>query len=302
MELVSKVRKNSWLFLRRAIKELVNHDDSNDSGLTEETATISTTFIQIAFELSLVAHFIKKDGIYGVVKGTDSSLTEDELLLKFQSNDLNTKSFNSLKKKAIDDHVFLNNDDEHLITEFQRVRNKLVHLNYNFDTNELYDLKYELIYFIVKVLIPVLSEEYERPSEAISLNLDSKDFLKLIKFPPYAEEMNKVAKEQSDFVYKCVHCENESLAVDYGNEHCYSCCADFSGAGFIDCPYCKSEVAMIYDALNIDAQVDSTIRALCLQCSEDELVYHCKKCDSNVALEAYVGEDKCNLEHCAFDE
>lgn len=302
MELVSKVRKNSWLFLRRAIKELVNHDDSNDSGLTEETAIISTTFIQIAFELSLVAHFIKKDGIYGVVKGADSSLTEEELLLKFESNDLNTKSFNSLKKQAIDDHVFLHNDDEHFITEFQRVRNKLVHLNYNFDTNELYDLKYELIYFIVKVLIPVLSEEYERPSEAISLNLDSKDFLKLIKFPPYAEEMNKVAKEQSDFVYKCIHCDNESLAVDYGNEHCYSCCADFSGAGFIDCPYCQSEVTMIYDALNIDAQVDSTIRALCLQCREDELVYHCKKCDSNVALEAYAGEDKCNLEYCAFDE
>ncbi|MDA1379589.1 hypothetical protein PCI56_06540 [Plesiomonas shigelloides subsp. oncorhynchi] len=52
--------ENSWLFLRRAIKELVSHDDSKDDGLTEETATISTTFIQIAFELSLVAHFIKK--------------------------------------------------------------------------------------------------------------------------------------------------------------------------------------------------------------------------------------------------
>jgi hypothetical protein len=106
LELVSKVRKNSWLFLRRAIKELVSHDDSLDDGLTEETATISTTFIQIAFELSLVAHFLKKDGIHGIVKGSDSSLTEEELLEKFEDNDLNTKSFNSLKKDAIDDHVF----------------------------------------------------------------------------------------------------------------------------------------------------------------------------------------------------
>lgn len=302
MELFTKVRKNSWLFLRRAIKELVGHDDSKDDGLTEETATIAITFIQIAFELSLVARFIKEDGVHGIVKGPDSALTEDELLLKFESNDLNTKSFNSLKKQAIDNNIFLCNDDECLIDEFQKVRNKLVHLNYRFDAGDLYDLKYDLTYFIVKVVIPILSEEYERPSEAISKNLDSKDFVKLIKFPPYAYEMYKAAREQSDLVYKCVHCENESLAVDYGNEHCYSCCADFTGAGFIDCPYCKSLGAMIYDALNIDAQGDLTIRALCLKCKEDNMVYHCNKCDKVVPLEACAGERKCHLGYCEWDE
>jgi ligand-binding sensor protein len=302
LEIVSKVRKNSWLFLRRAIKELVSHDDSLDDGLTEETATISTTFIQIAFELSLVAHFLKKDGIHGIVKGSDSSLTEEELLEKFEDNDLNTKSFNSLKKDAIDDHVFLCTDDESLIDEFQKVRNKLVHLNYKFHTGDLYDLKYDLTYFIVKVIIPILSGEYERPSEAISINLDSKDFVKLINFPPYAYQMYKAAKEQSDFVYKCVHCGNESLAVDSGNEHCYSCCSDFTGAGFIDCPYCKSRGAMIYDALNIDAQRDFSIRALCLKCEEDDVVYYCKKCDAEVALEAYAGDGKCHLGYCEWGE
>ena len=302
MELVSKVRKNSWLFLRRAIKELVSHDDSKDEALTEETATITTTFIQIAFELSLVAHFIKKDGIHGIVKESDYSLTEEELLAKFDDNDLDTKSFNSLKKQAIDNHLFLRDDDEQVIHNFQKVRNKLVHLNYKFDAWDLYDFKYDLVYFIVKIIIPILSEEYENPSAAISTNLDSKDFVKLINFPPYAYEMYKVAKEQSDFVYECIHCGNESLAVDYGNELCYSCCSDFTGAGFIDCPYCKSRGAMIYDALNIDAQDDFTIKSLCLKCKEDDMVYHCKKCDAEVALEAYAGRGKCHFGYCEWNE
>lgn len=302
MELVSKVRGNAWLFLRRAIKELVNHDDSNDDGLTEEAATISTTFIQIAFELSLVAYFINKYGIHGIVKGSESSLTEEEILAKFESNDLNTKTFNTLKKQAVDSHIFLNNEDECLIDNFQMVRNKLVHLNYKFDIDELYDFKYDLTYFIVKVIIPVLSGECERPSEAIYKNLDSKDFVKLIKFPPYAYEMYKAAKLQSAFVYKCVHCENESLAVDYGNEHCYSCCSDFTGAGFIDCPYCKSRSSMIYDALNIDEQGDFTIKGLCLKCKKNDMVYHCQKCNDKIALEACTGNKKCYFGHCEWDD
>ncbi|MBL3825873.1 MULTISPECIES: hypothetical protein [unclassified Marinobacter] len=298
MDLVSKVRQNSWLFLRRAIKELVSHDDSSDEALTKETATIATTFIQISFELALVAHYLKSEGIHGIVKGSDSSLTEEELLFKFERNELNTKSFNTLKKKASDENVFLYKDDEHLIDDFQKVRNKLVHLNYEFGVGDLYDLKYDLTYFIVKIAIPVLSEEYVRPSEAIAINLDPKNFKKLVSFPPYAHEMHRVAKDQSKFVYECVHCGNESLAIDSGNEHCYSCCSDFTGAGFIDCPYCKSRGAMIYDALNIEAQVDFTIGALCLVCKEDDLVYLCKTCGAEVALEASIGFGKCHLEYC----
>jgi len=97
--IVNKIRANSWLFLKRAIKELIAHDDSNDEGLTNEKAIMATTLMQISFELSLVAHFVEKKGIRGIVKGKDSSLSEEELLEKFEQNELLTKSFNALKKK-----------------------------------------------------------------------------------------------------------------------------------------------------------------------------------------------------------
>ena len=302
MKLHAKIRENSWRFLRRAIKELIKHDDSTDQGLTNELAIFATTYIQISFELALVSHYLKKDGLRGIAKENEKSLTEDELTLKFESNNLNTKSFNTLKKQAIEDEIFLYiENDIYYIDNFQNIRNKLMHLNYEFDQNELYDLKYELCYFIVKIIIPILSEEYDRPSEAISTNLDSKDFIQLINFPPYAYEMNKIAKEHSHNVYACIHCGIESLATDYGDEHCYSCSTDFNLAGFIDCPYCKSKNSMIFDALNIEFQNDRTLKGLCLKCDEDDMIYHCPECDSLVPLEAYAGKEKCSPGFCEWE-
>ncbi|EGQ9799557.1 hypothetical protein FWP36_25000, partial [Vibrio parahaemolyticus] len=80
MGLALKIRDNSWLFLRRAIRELINHDDSKDDGLTKETAIFGTTFIQISFELALVAYYLEKEGIQGIVKGPDLALTTEELV------------------------------------------------------------------------------------------------------------------------------------------------------------------------------------------------------------------------------
>lgn len=301
-DLVKKVRNNSWLFLRRAIKELISHDDSNDDGLSEERAIMATTLMQMSFELSLVAYFIELDGIRGIVKGENTSLTEDELFLKFEQNELYTKTFNSLKKIALEKNIFLNSDDEFFINDFQQIRNKLVHLNYAFDESELYDLKYDLIHFVINVIIPTLSNEEVKFSEVISMNLDKKDFLKLINFPPYAYAMHKVAQENAKNVYRCVHCGNDSLAIEVGEEHCYSCGEDLSHAGFIDCPYCKSERSMIYDALNIGNQKDRTMRGLCLKCENDDLVYLCEKCDSEVALEGNAGANKCHPGFCQWGE
>tara|TARA_R110002167_G_C12542647_1_gene640152 strand:- start:49 stop:963 length:915 start_codon:yes stop_codon:yes gene_type:complete len=298
----NNIRDNSWLFLRKAIKELISHDDSNDEILHQDKAIVAITLIQMSFELSLVAYFVESDGIQGIVKGSDISLSEQELLIKYENNELVTKSFNSLKKTASERDSLFTEDGEYFIDEFQKMRNKLVHLNYEFDDGELYDLKYDLTYFIVKVIIPTLTDEYANPSQAIAINIESNDFLKLIKFPPYAYEMHKVAKENSDNVYCCVHCNNDSLAVDFGEEYCYSCCEDLSQAGFIDCPYCNSKRSMVYDALNINCQNDRTLRALCLKCQEDELVYVCSECESEVALEANIGLRKCCPDFCEFSE
>lgn len=299
--LTKKIRGNSWLFLRRAIRELITHDDRNDNELSKETAVIATTFIQMSFELSIIAYFIKSCGIQGIVNGKAASLDTKAILSKFENNDLQTIPFNKLKERAVKE-IGLLRDHIEIIEDFQRMRNKLVHLNYEYRDGDLYDLKYDLIFFLVHIIIPILAEEYSNPSEAISLNLDSKNFKDLLKFPIYANEMHKIAINHSDYVYKCVHCDNESLAVDFPYAYCYSCCDNFIGVGFIDCPYCKSEYSMIYDTLNIDGQPDRTIRGLCLKCDTDDLVYHCDKCDTIIALEGDISEERCYYGFCYWDD
>jgi len=299
--ITDKIRKNSWLFLGKAVKELISHDDSNDDGLSQEVAVIATVFIQMAFELALISYLIDREGIRTVAKSRDEKLTEDELLSKFEDNQLGTKTFNELTQYASEKKLYLREDDSHLVKEFQQKRNKLVHLNYEFDSGELYDLKYDFVYFLVYLVIPILTKEEIRPSEAIAYRLDKNDFNKLIKFPPYAMEMKKRAREFSKDVYNCFYCDNESLAAsDYGNEHCFSCNQDYFHVGFVDCPRCKSRNSIIYDKLNIESQSDRTLKGICLKCGEDDLMYSCDTCEDVVALEGTFYE-KCHPGYCCIE-
>lgn len=293
-----KIRKNSWVFLGRAISQLVTHDDSSDDGLSEEVAVVATVFIQMAFELALIAYLIERDGLHSVVNARDENLTEAQLLEKFANNELSTKSFNMLAQYASDKKCYLRAEDSELVQEFQRRRNKLVHLNYEFGSGDLYDLKYELVHFLVYLVIPILAKEESRPSEAIAYHLDNRDFFKLIKFPPYASQMNSRAREFSRDVYNCLYCGNESLAAsDSGNEHCFSCNEYYHHVGFSDCFRCKSRNSIVYDKLNIESQSDRTLNGLCLKCKEDDLMYSCETCGEVVALEATHYEE-CHPGYC----
>lgn len=293
-----KVRKNAWIFLRKAINQLVSHDDSSDNGLSEEVAVVATVFIQTAFELALIAYLIECEGIHAVVNSRDGNLTEEQLLEKFTNNELSTKSFNSLAEYASSKKLYLRADDSDLVQDFQKKRNKLVHLNFEFQTGDLYDLKYELVYFLVYLVIPILTKEESRPSEAIENYLNAEDFRKLIKFSPYAMEMKFRAKDSSSDVYKCLYCGNESLAAsDYGNEHCFSCNQYYHHVGFSDCSRCESKNSIIYDKLNIESQPDRTLKGKCLKCDEDDLIYSCEACGEVVALEA-THYERCHPGYC----
>ncbi|MBW8130573.1 MULTISPECIES: hypothetical protein [Pseudomonas] len=301
-EIADKIRQNSRIFLRNAVKELISHDDSNDDGLSQEVAVVACVFIQMSFELALLAYLVEREGIRAVVKVQDEKLTEEKLLSKFKNNKLSTKTFNELAKYASDKNLYLREEDSGTVEGFQRKRNKLVHLNYDFNQDELYELKYDLVYFLVYLVIPILSKEEARPSTAIASCLNKSDFAKLIKFPPYATEMRERAKNFSKDVYKCFECGNESLAAsDYGNEHCFSCNQYFSHVGFTDCARCKSRNSIIYDKLNIKYQSDRSLKGKCLKCGDDDLIYSCESCGEIVALEA-TSYGKCTPEHCEEKE
>jgi hypothetical protein len=59
----------------------------------------------------------------------------------------------------------LNETDEHFVSQFQSLRNKLVHVNYNFDSADLFDLNYDMIYVLVHIVPKLLAANEEQPSE-----------------------------------------------------------------------------------------------------------------------------------------
>lgn len=300
MNIISeKINKNAWLFLRRAIQEINTHDDCNDQALKEESAVIASTFLQTSFELAVVRYVLLKEGLHGISSKGNKGLSENELIVKFNQNELITENIQGLLDKECVKNYIVAEQYGCLIDDFKNIRNKLLHLHYEFNQADLYDLKFDLILFIVKIIIPLLSQEQtDNPSAILENNLDVRDFRKLIKFPPFATEMNKLAREHATFVYTCTICGNDSMVVE-SDIFCFSCCTEFEFAAFIDCPYCENHKnTIIFDHLNIGFQRDKIINAWCINCQDDNRVYHCEKCDSFVPQEGMV-DDFCYPCHCA---
>ena len=291
------VLSNSFVFLNKAIHELCSHDDSDDNPLEMDTAILSVSLIQIACELILIAYVVKMDGIRSILNTKDCQKTDGEIENLFESNDLQTKIFNVLKSEVQDRHQLFNDDALYRIESFQKIRNKLVHLHCNLYEGDRYDLKHELIYYIVHVIVPVLSHDNDScfESMAVESSLDKKAFAKLISFPPYVEEMQKLAEQASTDVYKCIHCGHRTFAKEL--DVCFACNYDYSDQEFANCDRCKKRNSIIFDHLNIEFNHNEA-RGLCPNCDEDDIIYKCPICEETYAVEASCGIDICYHDHC----
>ena len=191
-ELHGSVKINALVFLNKAIGELASHDDSLDAPLDQSVATISSALLQVAFELSLVAYAVRKEGVGSILKPKDRNCSESEIRDRFLRNELKTLGFEYLLSQ-FSKSLFTEDELEHIKT-FQNTRNKLMHLAHPFAESDRYDLKYELIYFTCKLLLPLISEseQYLTPAQVINGYIDKEAFAKLISFPPFVSAMGFV--------------------------------------------------------------------------------------------------------------
>jgi hypothetical protein len=258
---------------------------------------ISVSLLQISFELALNAYAINKLGIRSILFKKDIDFSDEEIFNLFSSNELQTKNFNTLLTE-VQSHSSLFDDValEH-INVFQKTRNKLVHLHCNLQEDDRYDFKYDLIYFISHILIWLITttEEFLTISQILENELDNDAYKKLLSFQPYINEMEKLARNNSRYVYKCFFCKNNTFATEM--ELCYSCNYDFSEQHFADCGICNAKSSVIYDHLNIEIN-DNQARGLCLNCDEDDIYYKCPECEILYGLEASGGIDICEPENC----
>ncbi len=296
-EVYEAVKNNALIFLNRGLKELASHNDFEDAPLDIELVTISVSLLQISFELALNAYSIEKLGLRTILWKKDSELSNAEIYELFQSNELETKSFNKLLDELQLRTNIFNEDALHHIKLFQKIRNKLVHLRCNLYEDDRYDLKYELIYFISHVLVWLISttDELFTSSQILEQYIDYESYKKLISFQPYIDEMEKVARQESKNVYKCFYCEQNTFAAKM--ELCYTCNYDFSDQLFADCGMCDEKGSVIYDHLNIDIN-NNEARGLCLNCDEDDIYYKCSECEILYGLEASGGVGICTPQKC----
>lgn len=301
-EIVNSAVKNSITFLRKAIDEITLHDDTSDAPISVEIAIISISFIQMSFELILVAHAIKSHGLRSILLKRDAQKSDAEIEALFMSQKLGTQRFGDIKNNLDIFGNIITKESLHLVKNFQNIRNKLIHLCYIFDDNELYDIKYEIIYYIVHVIVPIFchGDDIITSSIAIESVVGSASYNKLVSFRPYVEKMEELARISSHDVFACFYCGHRSFAVEA--EVCFVCNHMYDDFERADCGRCGARHSVLFDSLNILIN-HNMMRGVCLSCGEDDVVFKCPKCGISHCLEASIGKDTCYEGHCAiFDD
>lgn len=297
-EIYNAVKINSVLFLNRGIKELASHKDFNDSPLNTEITTIAVLLLQTSFELALNAYSINKYGLSSILNNKQASLSDNEIRDLYTVNELPTKNISTLiKDLMLSDNMFTKEDDQYHIEYFKNIRNKFAHLNCNLHKDDRYDIKYELIYFVSRILVPLIADSDYQWTTSIVLQdyLDKGVYKSLITYQPYIEEMEKLASADSENVYHCFFCNKKTFATE--TEFCYTCNFDFSTYEFLNCDLCGSKGSVIYDHLNIEIN-DNEAKGLCLNCNEDDFYYVCPECGYSYGIEANCGINTCSHGSC----
>lgn len=266
------VRENSVVFLRRAVTELVTHNDQGDAPLSQELATVVTVFTQTALELALASYLISTTGIRSILESANK-MDDQEIMRRWSTNGLQTKRFEDNKKAFSKSSPGLYSVFEGTIDDFQKIRNKVVHFYFNFGEGDLYDLKYDVTYLLVHVVSQLLLKGNIDLSMHMEDLFPGENFGKLIKFPPYVHNVANIAADFSSLVLTCPSCEQ----VTFSNIElkCFACTYEDEFADLVMCNTC-SKWAVIYDHLNIAH--NESVPAKCLHCGHRSRARRCKNC------------------------
>lgn len=297
-----QLHNNAVLFLKDGIERLVNKDNGDSDFIEHDLLTLTCASFQISLELAIKSLIIEREGIRMIISKNQQCLADEEIEKLFKENKLKTLDFD-IQKNFIKSRNFiedLSRDDFQTIDEFQTYRNRIVHFSYKFYDGDLFDLKYDLIYYLIRIIFKVLQSKKhqdEKPSEFLEYTLGDKLHKKLIQYTPYVYAMKRLAAENSRKVFDCIVCNNRTYSQD--EDYCY--CCNFIGEPYnmIDCDYCEEKRCVIYDNLNI-ALNRNEARGLCLNCGEDAIIYQCPECELAYNMETNIGNlKKCNNLRCA---
>lgn len=277
---------NALIFLNVAIKYF-------NLGINQHKNRVVTVVnLQMATELALKYFLVSSYGLNVILEKKNQGLSDSEIKNKYENNKLKLRNFEELKKiEETADHsgtawLF----DE--VKAFQGYRNHLVHLNHNFTTNEINNISQDIVKILVYVLDAFINihEDDENKNKMQGL-LQKEEYNKLLKNKQYYEELKTKLIDEYKDLYWCPHCGRQLLVP---SKICFGCMANFDyGVGYLKCKWCGKNT-LVYDELNIDC--NKSIRALCINCQNDTIVYKCPHCKNVYDMES--PEEQCYGDYC----
>lgn len=280
---------NALIFLNVAIKYF-------NLGINQHKNRVVTVVnLQLATELALKHFLISTHGLNVILEKKSQNLSDFEIKNKYENNTLKLRKFEELRQieeTANNSGASWLFDD---VKNFQTYRNHLVHLNHNFTDNEINNISQKIIDIIVYVLDGFINiyENDENKNKMQGL-LQKKEYEKLLKNEQYYEELKAKLFDDYGDSYWCPHCDRQLLVP---SKICFGCMENFNySAGYLKCKYCGKKT-LIYDKLNIDT--NGSLRALCVNCHEDTIVYKCPHCENVYDWEGL--EEACYEGYCKYE-
>jgi hypothetical protein len=237
----------------------------------------------MALELAIKATIVKTYGLVYILQNIDSSVTNDELEEMYIQNKLKTKEFDQLRNFMKTKNMFDFEKDEYAYMQrFQLYRNRLVHFNYKFSSDEDIQIENDIIHVLVYILGVIMSDDVDMDNRTYMQEyIDMDEYEKLLENPKYLEALLDMIDYEEGDPYYCPICKRKLLTSnkkclgclqDFGNHHCY---------GYVKCNKCHEKM-VIYDKLNMSNNI--IMPGLCLYCLEHTQVYRCSTCGSIINL------------------
>ena len=273
------VEHNSLLFLEEGVQRLIGGTENCEM----DDMVLACTNIQIALELAMRAYILRNKGLRFILARKQQELeNEHELEKLYMENKLKVIEFDSMKNllKGKDASVF-KKEDFQIIEDFQMYRNKLVHFCCPLDKNEKWNLREKLMYYVVRVVLCQLYDNYEdkRPAEYFEELLGWDFYRTLINDKGYIRAIQQLAKEQSKDVGLCPICGRIAYSIE--DEFCYFCNVQplEDEWGRTECIACGRKNSVIYDKMNIHLGGNHhSMPGLCQHCESHPQIFECPIC------------------------
>ena len=299
------ISNNAFLFLSETLNRLLDRDPEGRGKMDNDLITLTCAELQISLELAIRATLVHTFGITSILKNDQAGLPDDEIESLYFNNALKVTEFDKQKNYLKSKNVSrLTKEEFKEIDRFQVYRNKIVHFSCEFTEDQLIELRDEVLYYIVHVVLVLLSDTItgETPAEFLQSKLGLDFYKRIMDYQPYVKAMEQYAAKNATPVLTCVSCSHKSYSPTL--DYCF-CCGFETLTGYrrVDCGHCGAKDSVIYDNLNIHIEGNHhMMRGLCLNCAEYTDVFECPVCGNAHDIKKNKERDYCDLYHCVNKE